>query len=273
MTLVCLLILGCTSDNQEIQLQLKYKPGMVLSYVQESRGQVNIYKTSSENIDSLVEVKPYLRWAEVEHTVDRQLDDSTYDIIEKVMWYHTKPNEDDSSIVDTVSEPRQMTLTVLTNGKIVDFSVSEKNRSKVSYLKNYYEQGIPVFPEDPVNVGYTWNQTTKVVLPDEPMEASTSYTVKSLVRELGYDCALITYNGNLLIPIDAVEKEYKRTGLEKITVTGSIYFAYKKGLVVKQNETWQMNRDVTSIQQEKTEQYKVQSDIRTDFRLISAEGI
>ncbi len=98
---------------------------------------------------------------------------------------------------------------------------------------------MPVFPTGEISVGFNWTQSAKVMMPSQTMEASTTYEVKSLVREMGYDCAVIEFTGNLIIPIEPDPADsIQVSGVDKIETTGKLYFAYKDGLVVLQRERW-----------------------------------
>jgi hypothetical protein len=117
------------------------------------------------------------------------------------------------------------------------------SQAPIKYLKNYYEQGLPVFPWYEVSPGYSWTQTTKVILPQETMEAVMNYRVASLAREIGYDCAVIESDGEMIIPVEPSEDgSSQASGYDRIKTTGVLYFAYKDGIVVRQREQWSIDR-------------------------------
>ena len=268
LTILLLLLISCSMDNKEVSLQFRYQEGMSLTYSQDTKGTVAVYEN-----DTIIKSYPDHKWADVTQTVANQINDSTYKIEETVTWHFVQTNKSDTLKMDTISENRTMTLDVLTNGKIVDFTIDEKMASRYSYFKNFYEQGMPVFPEKAVTPGYTWTQTAKVVLPDETMDATTTYEITSIVRESGYDCAVITYQGNLLIPIDEEIEGMKRNGLDQVKSSGKIFFAYKEGIVVKQYENWNLNREVSQTKDDKTESYAVTSDFKTEYILIKKSNL
>ena len=112
------------------------------------------------------------------------------------------------------------------------------------------------------------------MLPTETMNASTTYTIKSFVRELGYDCAVIEYTGNLLIPIEPKKDDKtQRSGIDKIQTKGMIYFAYIEGLVIKQTEKWKTEGTRTQIIDGEWEKYKFESNYDVNFILVRAEGL
>jgi hypothetical protein len=150
----------------------------------------------------------------------------------------------------------------------------DEDYTSVQYIKNYYEQGMPVFPARELAPGDSWTQTTKVVLPGEPMEASVSYKVTALVREAGYDCAVIECDGQLFIPIEPNPKDtVQRTGLDNIKSTGKLYFAYKEGMVVLQRERWVIDRHRKLILPDKTEEFREAVELDVDFALKSRMAV
>lgn len=267
--LLSMLLLSCTEGTKEIQLSFKYKPGMILEYKQDSKRQTEIYTA-----DSLVKKEVDVSLATVKQNILKIINDSTYKVNEIDTWHYTKPNKDDSTQLDSVTYSREMDLIVLQNGKIIDFTFKDPEDKAASYMKNYYEQGMPVFPSTKVYPGYSWTQTTSVMLPSETMNASTTYTIKSLVRELGYDCAVIAYTGNLLIPIEPKDGDKtQRSGLDKIQTDGMIYFAYVKGIVIKQTEKWKTEGERTQLTDGEWQRYKFESNYDVNFILAKAEGL
>jgi len=267
--LLSILVISCTESSKKIDLEFKYKPGMILEYEQDSKRKTEIYMT-----DSLVKNEVDESKATVRQEILEVVNDSTFKINEIDTWHYTKPNKDDSTQFDSVTYSREMDLLVLENGKIIDFTFKNEKEKASSYMKNYYEQGLPIFPSNSVQTGYSWTQTTSVVLPSETMNASTTYTIKSFVRELGYDCAVIEYEGNLLIPIEPKKDDKtQRSGLDRIQTKGMIYFAYIEGIVIKQTEKWTTNGDRTQIIDDVWENYKFESNYDVNFILVKAEGL
>ena len=105
------------------------------------------------------------------------------------------------------------------------------------------------------------------------MEASTTYNVKSFVKENGYDCVILEFTGNLLIPIEAnPDDESQRQGIDRISSKGQLYFAYNEGFVVLQKEKWISRGDRTKITNSEIEEYKIESEYDVEFKLVKAEG-
>lgn len=259
---------NCSDGVKKIKLEYKFKPNMILSYEQFGKSQYTIFTN-----DSLITKNTQSYTIDVQYTFNRQVNDSTTEILETSDWVHYKPKEDGTDGIDTLIFHREMTLQQLGNGKIIDFDFVSEAKAKKSYLKNYFEQGMPVFPKESVNLGHSWTQSYKVVLPEETMEASTTYKVKSFVRESGYDCVVLEFEGNLLIPIEPqMDDESQRRGIDRISAKGSLYFAYNEGFVVLQNEHWTSKGDRTRLSDGKQHDYKIESEYDIEFKLKKAEG-
>jgi hypothetical protein len=257
-------IVSCAQSDKKVILRYKFNPGTRLTYEQVSKSNAKTFES-----DSLIKEESKVFNMTVEQTVIRLLDDSTAEVVETAVWTSEKPNEADSAVVDTVEERRELVLQVQSNGKVRNVRLgTEESSTQISYIKNYYEQGLPVFPRDPVTLGYSWTQTTKVVLPKEPMEASMNYKVTSLVRQAGYDCAVIECHGNMVIPLDPDPKDtIQSSGLDRIKTNGVLYFAYKEGLVVLQREQWLIDRDRRKTHQGETKQYRGKIELDIDYAL------
>ena len=267
--LLTILLVSCTESEKRIKLSFKYKPGMQLEYRQDSKRQTQIYNT-----DTLVKDEFDESYAFIKQNIAEIVNDSTFKIDEIDTWHYTMPNKDDSTQMDSVTYSREMTLTVLQNGKIIDFNFKDTKENISEYMKSYYEQGLPIFPSVEVSPGYSWTQTTSVVLPNETMNASTTYSIKSFVRESGYDCAVIEYTGNLLIPIEPKKDDKtQRSGIDKIQTNGMIYFAYIEGIVIKQTEIWKTEGERTHIEDGDWKRQKFISNYDVNFILIDSKGL
>ncbi|MBD3258431.1 hypothetical protein GF377_08355 [candidate division GN15 bacterium] len=235
--------MACDQGERKVTLRFKFKPGMEIEYKQTASGTLRVFRSDSLVSDRANDYTAMLTWY-----VRRVLEDGTAEIVESKTFNLTETETGESGRVDTVKEERDIIMYVKPNGKVEDLETSESGENKsLTYLKNYLEQGQPVFPDRELGEGYSWIQTTKVILPDGPMDASTTYEVKSFVRERGYDCVVVAYDGNLIIPLEKMhEKSYKLIqGVDNIQASGHIYFAYEEGLVVRQTEKWVLDRDAS----------------------------
>ena len=264
LTLAGLCLISCEQGGKQVKLQFRYLPGMKLEYKQVTRGNVLVTTGDSTIRDQARETS-----VEIEHFVRRIVNDSTAEIVEnKTIYYHTL-NRLDSSVVDTVETGRELVLYVAPSGKITDLEITgNSDDAHTEYLRNFYEQGMPVFPANEISQGYKWTQTYKVILEGEEMEASTTYEAKSFVRERGYDCLVLEYDGNLILPIATKEMgEYTERGVNRISATGLMYFAYKEGIVILQRERWVMDGDRTRTYSNKEKSYKVAVEYDVVFEL------
>lgn len=265
---VCL-CLGCTQGDKKVQLRFKLGPETELTYKQVNRNSVEVIKGDSTLYDYEITYD-----AVVSYLTEEMLTDTSWIVDELVTWTWTEPNKEDSTKLDTLSRDRQLKMTMYASGRVSDISAIDTTQAhRLEYIKQYYEQGLPHFPAGEHAPGYSWTQTTKVIIPDNPSEtteASTTYTIKSLVRESGYDCAVIEFDGKMFIPVDMMsEDSAKVTGVDRIKATGAIYFAYREGFIVMQRERWAVDGDREKhLGGGKTEEFTVKVQIDSDHNLV-----
>ena len=269
-----LLIFSCTQGDKKVQLRYITDTGVKLTFLQDTK-KVTKYKSC----DSTMQEKSSKYQFEITQEVMKHFEDSTMEIFETVAYEYYKPSKD-SSRTDTIQNYREKTFKVYPNGKFVSLEyLTKKKLPNLDYMRKYYEQAGPVFPERELSPGDTWTQSTAVVLPDnETLNASTNYKFTSFARENGYDCVVIEYDGNLIIPFEPhpEDKEQVR-GVERINTNGIIYFAYKEGITILQREHLIIDGDYTRIAlKEKGEKgdlidYQVTSKLDIDFYLKDIE--
>lgn len=262
--LFALICLGCNQGGKSVRLQYKFEPGLRLVYEQVSKG------TAKASLrDSLISDRTNEIMAEVESTIRRIVDDTVGEISEKSKFRFKSFNKVDSSRIDSTEPGRELIMYIAPNGKVLDLQfVSGKEDVNVSYLKNFYEQGMPVFPSQEIGQGYTWTQSTKVLLDEGPMDASTTFKVESFVREQGYDCVVLSYDGNLVLPLEPVASDtLKRHGVDRIHTSGKLYFGYKQGIVVLQRETWDLQGDRKRVVGGQEQPYKVSVNYEVTYAL------
>jgi hypothetical protein len=262
---------SCDQGEKRVSLQFKFSPDTRLFYKEISKGSAKVTENDSVTSDRFAELEWTLEWY-----VRRLLEDSTAEIVE-TRTYRYRALEKDSSKSDTSVHSDEMTMYMKPNGKIVDLERTKTPKGTLSYLKSYVEQGQPVFPEGELAQGYSWTQSTKVILPDGPIEASTTYEIKSFARERGYDCVVIAYDGNMAIPLESMkEKEYELvSGVDRITSSGHLYFAYKEGMIVVQMERWLLDGERYSLKKgnaSDTVHTRVQIEYDVDHWLAGVEN-
>ncbi len=262
--LLLTVLLGCAQGDRSVTLQFRFDPGLTTLYEQTNKRHLVVTDGDSVIMDESSTFN-----MTIQQEVLTVNPDGSAKIIETDSWDYERPNKDDSTITDTVKEIRKLEIVVEPNGRIVDLQfLTETSPSMVKYLKNFYEQGMPIFPKDDVSPGYSWTQTTKVILPDGPMEASTTFKLTSFAREGGYDCAVIECDGDLILPLEAdLSEETPRRGIDQISTNGVIYFAYKEGVVVQQRERWIIDGQRERFKDGEWQPYHMKAETDVDFRL------
>jgi len=258
------LLVACQQGSKTITLRYKYEPGLKLTYDQTAKRSYKVMEN-----DSLVSESSMTIDARVIQVIKSVNDDGTAEVHETDQWFYDRPSEEDSTKMEKYTEERRMVIQVKPDGDIVDVEfLDEVSFSSRAYLKNYLEQAMPVFPKGELSPGFSWTQSAKVMMPDETMEASTTYHFKTLVREAGYDCAVIEYEGNLIIPIlpepgDSVQV----SGVDNIKTTGKLFHAYKEGMVVLQRERWVVDGTRNVTKAGKTTHRSISMETDVDFSL------
>jgi hypothetical protein len=260
---------ACSQGEKQVNLRFSFPQGKTLKYKQVSKRNYSVVKN-----DSIVDDKSLVDTLRIDLELVRLVDDTTYEVMEYGTLYIDCRSKEDTTKMERVELKTETLLRVLPNGKIESFEMIENEFNRTDeYVKNYYEQGTPVFPAGEKPVGYSWTQTTKVVLPEENLEASTTYNIKALVRHQGYDCALIEYLGNMAIPIVSNPKDtVQRSGVDRVNIKGLMYFAHKEGLVVEQTENWKIDGDRKQIAGDSICEYDVTQDYSVSYQLVSIEA-
>jgi hypothetical protein len=250
---------SCADGSKSVRLRFKFEAGDKFEYRQITRGIIRAYDTDVDRLltDEYAEVT-----MDIALEVRRVGEDSTAEILERSQYQSRTRNLLDTVSVDTVQgkphEANELIKYMTPRGGIVDMEfASDTARGNIQYLKDYYRQGLPEFPDREIVQGESWTQTTRVVLPDGPVDASTTYTVKGFSREQGYDCVIIEYEGVSIIPLPPGVKEMYEvvSGADKIVSKGHLYFAYKEGAVVLIRERWVFDSDRVVVHQSAEPKY------------------
>ncbi len=263
--LLAIAVLQCSQGDKKVNLRLKYTQGETLHYKQTGHKTTQVFEN-----DSLVKTHS----VSPEYTITEEILEVKGDVAtirETATSKIVKKKPDDSAAVaDTTEWKDQYTFSVRPNGEVLNMDwENAKSDTRIAYLQNYYEQIMPIFPSDEVSPGFSWTQTTKVVLPDDVMEASTSYRVKSLVRESGYDCVVIEYDGTLLIPLKTSDDEPDLLGgLDNIEASGVIYFAYQKGMTVLLRQRLVIDGYREVIREGETIRRNIKGQIDAEYALV-----
>jgi hypothetical protein len=269
--LACLIIgltLGCGPSVPTYSLTYKYNPGMVFNYIQLSKGTVEAREGDSVTNSRLNSVT-----TNIEFTVRRVVDDTTWEIAQKMSSHFRSESRLDSSVTDTTESAPDLTMYVSPSGRIVDceFATTDKNSpNNTAYMKEYFRQGTPVFPSQPVPIGYTWTQKYDVKVNGSHDTISTIYTVKGVEKRQDYECVVIGYAGSMIIPFEVDPADsLKRHGVDRIKNDGIVYQAVKEGITVGQTEKWTMDGDRFKLRNGNEIPYKVRVEYEVAYDLKS----
>ena len=244
--LLAIALVACDQGTKKIKLRYKYVPGMALAYKQITRG---VEEVTDRKSGKLIARDYLITTLDLTSSVRRVLEDSTSENLIERNWNQRsvdllKNSSDTVTRLPMSDEP--MLEYAKPNGRLVDMEfASDTVEGDLTYLKEYTKQGWPVFPDGEVGLGHSWTQTTTVVLPEGPVEASTTFSINSFARERGYDCAIIEYDGICIVPLPfRTGREHRLlSGVDKITSKGHMFFAYKEGFLVSLKERWLLESD------------------------------
>ncbi|MDD4050920.1 MAG: hypothetical protein PHR28_03325, partial [candidate division Zixibacteria bacterium] len=140
------------------------------------------------------------------------------------------------------------------NGRVVSFRmVGESTAQWENYARQYYEQGVPVFPDGPIGVDSSWTQKVTVTLLDGSQEeAATTYRIKGTTYKLGYQCVVIEYQGKMVFPLfpDSADTTGLQ-GVDRVEAKGILYYGYEVGTAISSDESRRLILDRTSIKEGK----------------------
>jgi len=230
---------GCDKSGKKVLLRFKLKSGMELDYRLTARGPMQEYTDDSLTTDVYVEAQE-----DFTCTARRVLEDGTIEKLFTGKWQSRRRPRTDSVFADTSlreSPAPEFVRYIKPNGKTIDLELlSDTSQAEETWLKQYHEQTYPVFPDEEVAPGYSWTQSTRVLLPEGPTNVATTYTITGFERVSGYDCAVIGYDGHSLIPLapQKWEKSELLSGIEDIRFKGHLNFAYREGIEVSAKERW-----------------------------------
>jgi len=223
--------LGCEKSPQEIKLRMQFVKDRELAYDLASEQIISIDSPDFSADTSRTK-------GEMIQTVTEVLTDGSARVKEASYWSWAEPDEDGA--VKVVSRDETLSYLMDATGKVSDLEILSEDDAAMwkEYAQSKLEQSQPTFPEEPVGLGYTWMQSVKIFMPDgEMLDAATTYEVTEFVEIDGRKCAIIDYTGNLVLPFNVVETDSTiRKGVDKVDVTGTIWFDYVGGYVFSQHE-------------------------------------
>jgi hypothetical protein len=268
--LIGVLLLSCNAGDKSVILRFRYEPGLRLTY-----SQITERRSEVTEADTVVKVYNATIPLQVEQTIRRVLPDSSAELVERDSWDFTAPSEKDSTKLDTLKGSRELVLYVMPNGKILDIDfVSEIDSASAEYIQDYIEQASPVFPSHALAIGQGWTQETSVTIDSVPTRAATKYEFTRIEKHMGYECAVIAYDGTLAIPVKANPKDStQRHGVDRIRSTGNVFFAWREGCVVMQTESWTLEGVRERLSKGVMKPYKVDTHQETQFVLKERKTI
>ncbi|MBD3401788.1 hypothetical protein GF420_02750 [candidate division GN15 bacterium] len=257
---------GCSQQKKSVLLRLKYEPGQTRVFEIDRKHHWMYLENDTVTREGTYEID-----ITAEETTRRILEEGTAEVVQTTTRHIYEPNEEDSSLIDTVTTTRSITLYLRPDGRLVDLEFGNIESMDTAYIRQFYEQASTVFPQTPVEQGKTWSHSTHVMLNGENVEAVTTYELKSFARERGYDCAVISYEGELLLPISAKPADTtKRGGLDEIDVSGMMYFAYTEGVSVSVRERWLINSERTMLKDGEWTTARTKIEVDAEQQLVDA---
>lgn len=258
---------GCTQQTKSVLLRLKFTPGQKNTFKIDRKH--HWMKFDGEQVTG---EGTYSILIHAEEVVRRVLDEGTAEVIQTLHRRIYEPRPDNPSIIDTVLTTSSLTLYMRPDGRLVDLEFDNSGSSDTTYLRQFYEQASTVFPRGPVEQGKSWSHSTHVMLNGEKVEAATTYQLKSFAREKGYDCAVIEYDGNLLLPITVPAGDStQRQGIDRIDVSGMMYFAYVEGVTVSIRERWLIDSERRMFESGEWKQYRSKVEVDAEQQLVKIE--
>lgn len=256
-TLFFIALSGCGEQTKEVRLIFKFPAEKIYHFTYDNKSNAIVYENGVQTVSNKRSDRiSYSQ--EIIETIDS--------VTSRLLFSYTQTNEDENS------QNRWNTECIMAcDGKIIEF-FPDSNISEESfeYYRRLFEQTSPVFPSELVPEGYSWSNNYKVLLDEGMTDATTDYKIRAFVREAGYDCAVIEYNGNMLIPLgtDPIgDGSVTVSGVDRIEVEGVTYFSYTEGILIRQEETAHLIREGTQVKDDKTTSFKIEENRNTLTRL------
>jgi hypothetical protein len=263
-------LFACTTEPTAFKLTVKHDPvGKSLEYKLESHRVGAAYKNGElvEDFDVKIE-------GDIIYTTQKVLADGNCVVLEENIWSWDEPAKD-SCQVKRITRDYAYKYQVATSGKVTNLKMMGKpSQQWEDYVISFFEQGMPIFPEEKISVGYQWTQTTPVILPDsQTTEVSMVYTIKGTAQKQGYHCAIIEYNGDLAIPLHLEPADtLSSTGVDWIEVSGILYFAIKEGMGVNTEERRRVVRERYYTKKGEAIERRDEFEATTSSNLVSFAG-
>lgn len=270
-TLLIITGISCSEKPETLLLRVDHSPiGKVVEYSYDLQrvGTLYLNEKPPEDIDARVE-------AVIIFTTQDVFEDGSASVIEENRWSWDEPTKDSSQVKRKTSE-YSYDLVIAPTGKVVEFKImNETSPTWVNYVGNYYDQGIMVFPDHEIPIGYSWIQKGYAVLPGgDSVKVSTAYKLKGTTQKSGYKCAIIKYNGNMSLPlIPNPQDSTDLQGVDIIEMDGILYFAYEKGIQVSSEERRRSVYNRSYLKKDKRINKKSEVDEKISLNLVKVGSI
>jgi len=266
-----LCLLQCLDKKKEIRLEIKYRPGLQLEW----RCRLHETGTRYENGAPVREIDNGREYTMVEKVLD-MVDSVTARL--RSTSYYTAYRTDPADSSRTINYPDSVVYVYLQDNRGCCRFRAEDNPglgTRMEYLERINEQLAPMYPKENVGEGFTWNNRVRILLAEDAVtELVTTYRVRSFVREAGYDCLVIEYEGTTIVPFQSTPDSPAPTavGLDRSTFKGVYYFAYRKGFIVKLNENYEFETEGTRFAEDGKTDYIIKKKGVFSYSLIKADG-
>lgn len=261
-------LLACSSSEQRVLLRVGGEPGDTNAYQ-------TIYTGSSQawEGDSLTSDRESHLTIHSREQIIRQIADSLIELQMGQQYQSRVTDRLTGSVSDTTFAWDEIVMTITPRGGLIDVRYANREAdAELAYTRRFMEQYWPVFPEHALAIGDSWEQRATVEGVDSPMVAITTYRLDSLTTYESYPCAVLSYAGNLILPLlpDTTAQRLIR-GTNRVTTTGTMHYAYLHGLTLLQQE----RRIVTGDRERKDDSgwvpVKYRAAFEVDNRLISSQ--
>jgi hypothetical protein len=264
--LIVICLIGCGNQKKEIRLVYQFSTDDIYYYVHDIKKSTIVYENDSMTYSG---DKTY----QISYMAETM--ENINDSKARLFYSYTMTGEKQEAKKDIKPKKWSSEIIMASNGKIVEFFPdSNISNESIEYYQKMFEQTSPMYPNGLISEGYTWNNSYKVLLDDGMTDASTTYKLKSIVREAGYDCAIIEYKGNMVIPLGnscSEDTSVAVSGVDRIEVEGVTYFAYTKGITIREEEKSTMIREGTQLKDGKTTSFRIEEKRTTLTRLTDIE--
>jgi hypothetical protein len=271
-----LLLMQCGTEKKEVLLRLKFNDNQSLRWANNYKRHMEVFEN-----DSLALVDNIQEESESVEDVIKVIDEKTARL--KLTTYFDKKYPDKNDSTKTVSVKDSSIIEYIQDNRAVNLDIFPHDTVSImelEYIKKIHEQIAPRYPDDPVSIGYKWTNNIKVMLKDgETKDAISNYTVRGFAREAGYDCIIIECNGNAIVPFQGERigkksgEKFFETRLDKRTMSGTAYIAYKEGFVVREDYSYELLGEGTRLLADKEIKIKITAKGSHSYNLIKASGI